>query len=851
MKPVKNFIVSANLPEKISKLKEIVYNYWWCWNSDAKELFVRINRNIWEEVNHNPVLLINRLNQDQLGELSEKTDFTSFLDYIHDKFTKYMESKTWFDKYRENNKDFIAYFSTEYGINESFPNYSGGLGVLSGDHLKSSSDLGLPLIGVGLLYQQGYFRQHLTQNGWQNELYLYNDFFSMPITLIRDVSGNPILIEVELLLGKAYAQIWKLQLGRVSLFLLDTNIEQNGIEAYRDITDQLYGGDRETRIQQEIVLGIGGVRALKALGYIPSVFHINEGHSAFALFERTKQFMEQFNLDFRSAALITKTSTIFTTHTPVPAGNEMFRTDRIEQYFHNYYSNYLGISKEEFFRYGQQGGFNPDEGFSMTILGIRLSSYHNGVSKLHGKVARKMWQNLWKNFPEDEIPIKSITNGIHTSTWVAREFSELFERYIGPGWRTDTDNEEMWKQIETIPSEELWREKQRRRVRLILFARQYLQKKQKNFLLPEQVNKINEYLNPDALTIGFARRFATYKRATLLFSDMERLKKILTNPEKPVQIVIAGKAHPHDTQGKEAIQYIIQKVRAYDLEKNVVFLEDYDMVIAKFMVKGCDIWMNTPIRPLEASGTSGMKAALNGTINFSILDGWWDEAYNGNNGFIIGQGEEYNNPQDQDIIESDSLYNVLEQVIVPMFYQRTANRIPEHWINIMKSSIITIAPRFSSTRMIKEYTNEYYIPAIKQFNSLTLSKASKAIKLKEWKEKMRAEWNTIEIFDVSVKENGEPYVGKPINVKASLILGKLTPQDVLVQVYYGTVDPNGELVNTGFETLDLIGTENNLFLYQGSYKCPDNGKQGFTIRVLPTHPLLAEPAELYLCTWAL
>ncbi len=851
MKPVHSFIVSAHLPQRIETLKELAYNYWWCWNSDAKELFLRIDRNMWNEVNHNPVRLLNKVSNQRLVELSEQSDFISFLDYIYGKFDEYMKSTTWFDNVMgKKSHGTIAYFSTEYGINESFPNYSGGLGILSGDHLKSASDLGLPLVGIGLLYQQGYFRQHLTQHGWQNELYLYNDFYTMPLILMKDKNGDRIVVEVELPYGKAFIQVWKLQIGRVPLYLLDTNFELNEIEEYRDITDQLYGGTRETRIQQEMVLGIGGIRALKAMDIEPDVIHINEGHAGFALIERTRLFMEKYNIDYRSAKEITKSSALFTTHTPVPAGNEVFRQDRIENYFGSYIEQ-LGLTKEEFIGYGQEKGYNPNEGFSMTVLGLKLTSYHNAVSKLHGKVARNMWSNIWKCFPVDEVPIKYVTNGIHTMTWVARELSDLFDRYLSPRWKTETDNHEVWSKIDTIPNEEMWREKQRRRVRLVLFAREYLKKKQKGYLTPDQVTKINEYLNPDALTIGFARRFATYKRAMLLFSDMERLKRLLTSEDRPVQVLIAGKAHPHDTAGKEVIQSIIQKVRDYGLENHVVFLEDYDMVISRFLVKGCDVWLNTPVRPLEASGTSGMKAALNGTLNFSILDGWWDEAYDGTNGFAIGQGEEYQNQKEQDIIESGELYNTLEKLIIPTFYDRSnTSRIPEKWLIMMKNTIKTIAPMFSTTRMVKEYTNEFYIPSFTNFRNLSSRNGVKATELTKWKERIRAEWGSVEVLDTSIREDSVFRLDKPVSVKATVHLGKLKPEDVIVQVFYGSIDAFDELIDTGVETLKLVRSANNQHFYEGTYNCPDNGKQGFTVRVLPKHNLMVNPAELYLCAWA-
>jgi len=849
MKPVQTFIVTAKLPSKIAKLKELAYNYWWCWNYNAKELFIRVNNILWDEVNHNPVLLINRLTQEELEDLANQKDFVAFLDSVYDSFIKYLESEGWYNTLGIDKVGTIAYISPEYGINESFPNYSGGLGILSGDHLKTASDLGLPLVGIGLLYQQGYFRQKLTQSGWQNELYIPNDFYSLPLILQRDRNGDPLIIDLDFPLGKVYAQVWRMEIGKVPLFLLDTNIEKN-IPEYRDITDQLYGGTRETRIQQEFILGIGGIRALKAIGIEPEVLHLNEGHAAFALLERIRLFMKKYNIDFRSAKQIVIGSSVFTTHTPVPAGNEVFDQSLVKKYFSNYV-NELGLSIEELLSLGQVSThYDPNEGFSMTVLGLRLSSYRNGVSKLHGKVARRMWHSLWKDIPEDEVPITHITNGVHTMTWVAREFAELYDRYLTPRWRLEPDNQELWEKIDMISSDELWREKQRRRVRLVLFARNYLKQRQKGFLSPEQLNRINEYLNPDALTIGFARRFAPYKRATLLFRDMNRLKKILTDPEKPVQIIIAGKAHPQDTQGKEMIQTIIHRVREYGLERYVVFLEDYDVVIARLMIKGCDVWLNTPIRPLEASGTSGMKAALNGTVNFSVLDGWWDEAFDGSNGFAIGHGEEYSSWEEHDIIESNSLYDILEQEIVPLFYDRSKiSRIPEKWVEFMRNSIKTVAGQFSCSRMVKEYTTRFYVPALNNFYKLTEEGAKKAKELKEWKDKIRQNWQGIQILEVGFKEDGDFWVGKPVKVFAKIRLGNLTPDDVVVHVYFGSLDPHGEMFNTNYEILTLQSNDADVFVYEGSYFCSGTGQQGFTVRVMPYHPLLVNPQDLF-CLWA-
>jgi starch phosphorylase len=849
MKPIHNFIVKAKLPENIEKLKDVAYNYWWCWDSEAKELFNRMNRKIWNEVHHNPIALINRLPQKELEELSKQYDFTNFLEKVHNKFTRYIKARTWFQEQNIQTKGVIAYFSPEYGINESFPVYSGGLGVLSGDHLKSASDLGLPLIGVGLLYQQGYFRQRLSPNGWQNELYPVNDFYSMPMFLVRDESGVKKIISVDLPNGKVFAQIWKILIGRTFLYLLDTNIDENTNQEYKNITDQLYGGDRETRIQQEILLGIGGIRALNIMGIEPSVIHTNEGHAAFALLEQTRNYMAKYNIDFHSAMNITRGSSIFTTHTPVPAGNEAFNLDRMEVYFKDYIP-LLGLTKEDFFAMGQTAGLNYNEAFSMTILGLRLTGYHNGVSKLHGKVSQKMWSNIWKCLPVEEVPIDGLTNGVHTHTWLAHEFSELYERYLQPSWETDLDNEDIWNAVTTIPNDELWREKQRRRIRLVLFAREYLKTRGRDYLRQDQLNKINEYLDPDALTIGFARRFATYKRPYLIFSDMKRLKNILTNKEKPVQIILAGKAHPHDTEGKQMIQMIIQKVRDFNLEKHIVFLEDYDMVISRLMVKGCDVWLNNPIRPLEASGTSGMKAAINGTLNCSILDGWWDEAYNGKNGFAIGQGEERENNPEINQLESELLYDLLENEIIPTFYDRGQTRVPSRWVEMMKCSIRSITPMFSTHRMVKEYATKYYFNALEKNKLLLQNNAQSVVELNKWKSKIYANWDKIIIKDIEMKNDHEAWLGKPIEVNVKVNLAELSPDDVVVQAYYGSVDVHtNELIDTQYTNLNLIRKDDDFYLYNGTYICETTGKQGFTIRVLPNHPLMIRSSDLYLCKW--
>ncbi|MCL2039151.1 MAG: alpha-glucan family phosphorylase [Bacteroidetes bacterium] len=847
MKPIHSFVVNATLPPKLEILKELAYNYYWCWHSDAREIFIRLDRKLWEEVGHNPVQLLNKIPYEQLHTLSEQDDFISYLEYIYEKYIKYMKDHTWYSNTFKNEKGIIAYFSPEYGINESFPNYSGGLGVLSGDHIKSASDLGLPLVSIGLLYQQGYFRQFLSNNGWQNEVYNYNDFYTMPLELLKDNEGKPITISVDMPIGRAYCYIWRLVVGRVSMLFLDTNINENAKEEIKNITNALYGGDRETRIQQEIILGIGGMRALETLGMFPSVVHINEGHAAFALLERTRMLMQKYNLSFKSAMILNNASAVFTTHTPVPAGNEAFDVQKIDAYLHSYY-NVFGLNKETFCELGQFGKFNHNEPFSMTILGLRMTAYRNGVSKLHGKVSREMWSKLWANFPLDEVPISSITNGIHTSSWIAREFAELFDRYLSPNWRYLTDETD-WKKIHSIPAEEIWREKQRRRVRLVLFAREYI-KLRKNRLYKDSKNIANDILNPDTLTIGFARRFATYKRANLIFKNMDRLKTILTNKEHPVQMIIAGKAHPLDTQGKEVIQSIIYKVREYGLEKNIIFLEDYDLVIARMMVKGCDIWLNNPIRPLEASGTSGMKAALNGTLNLSILDGWWDEGYNGSNGFAIGFGEEYENNDEVEHLESEMIYDLLEDEIIPTFYNRSNANVPNEWVNLMKNCIETNAPNFSTSRMVKEYASRFYIPAMQSFNELSENNADKTRQIEDWKNILTREWHNVNIINVEFSPNTNLDIKRPINVKVQLKLGGLSTTDVCVEAYFGTLNHLDDITSPATKKLKFQSQFGDIYNFEGQFTFIDSGVQGFTVRVVPNHKLLTSATDTFLCKWA-
>ena len=835
------------MPAALTPLKEIAYNYWWCWHEDAIELFRRIDPVIWEEVHHNPVALLARLSHKRLTQLSERVEYVNQLTDVYNQFRSYMDGKGWWSTH-ENRTGYIAYFCAEFGIHESFSSYSGGLGVLAGDHLKSSSDLGIPLVAVGLLYQEGYFRQYLTQNGWQNEQYQEVDFYSLPLTLVTKADGTPLTISVDLPIGTCHAQVWRANVGRVPLYLLDSNTPLNALDELRDVTDRLYGGTTETRIMQEMMLGVGGMHALQAIGIEPSAIHINEGHAAFALLERTYTFMQRMGLNFREALTITQATTVFTTHTPVPAGNEVFYHDVLKPFFETFIKK-LGLSWDEFIALGAQVDPKSEEGFSMTVLGLRSSSYRNGVSQLHGEVARTMWQKVWSKVPLHEVPIAGLTNGVHTETWVAREIGELYDRYLGPQWRSEPHLEESWANVDTIPNIELWRVHQRRRERLVIGAREHILSKHSASLTQEQASRIHDCLDPDILTIGFARRFASYKRADLIMRDMERLARIINNSDRPLQIIMAGKAHPRDGEGKNLIQGVHLKIKEFGLEHRVVFLEDYDMDVARLMVRGCDVWLNTPRRPYEASGTSGMKATMNGAIHCSILDGWWAEGYLGDNGYAIGRGEVFD-PNEQDAADAATLYDILEHAIVPTFYDEGKSRVPERWIALMKRSIKSNAWRFSASRMVNDYANRTYCHAMDAYRTMTSDSGAIARDAVSFFNRVSSKWPSVSVGTVTVNGTSGAHVGKGIHVSANINLGGLSPNDVVVQAVYGKVDSKGEINPAHPIPMTHSGDDGGMAVYQAEYACSETGMQGCTVRVIPTHQTLVSLADAHYVSYA-
>lgn len=702
-----------NFPDRINRLGELAYNLWWAWNPSALRLFSELDRPLWDSLNHNPIAFLHQIDHEILEQAAKNTYYTDEYDAVMQKFDTYMAAEdTWCTRECPDSlKGQVAYFSFEFGLHESMPFYAGGLGILSGDHLKEASDMGIPLTGVGFIYHQGYFVQKLTEDGWQETSYYHFDFEEMPIVALTEEDGTPLTISVQLPEREVFARVWMIQVGRVPLYLLDSNVDKNTAHD-RHLTARLYSNDLETRISQEILLGCGGVRLLKKLGENPTVWHMNEGHSAFLTLERVHQLIET-GMTFDEAAAEVKKSNVFTTHTPVPAGNDQFPLWLIDKYFPITWND-LGLTREQFVELGKQVQ-SWGETFSMPVLAIKLSEKTNGVSELHGHVARKMWNFLWPEKKEKDVPITHITNGIHINSWLARRMRLLFDRYLGVSWYDNIDDTELWKRVDLIPDIEIWDIRRHLKRKLINYAIETARAKwSSESHQPSQVIAGGVLLDQYSLTIGFARRFATYKRANLIFSDYERLLKLITREDMPVQLIFAGKAHPADEPGKLLIQQVYRAAKDPRAQGRIVFLEDYDLNVAHLMVQGVDVWMNTPRRPNEASGTSGMKAALNGTLNFSVLDGWWCEGYNQKNGWVIGDDKEYADPNDQDKEDAESIYHILEDELIPLYYQtRTGGDLSEKWVSKIKESIRSCAPQFSTRRMLRQYMEEMYLPAMR------------------------------------------------------------------------------------------------------------------------------------------
>jgi starch phosphorylase len=853
LKALRSFAVKPSLPKPLEALAPIAQNLRWSWNARAVELFRWVDPEAWEQSEHDPVRMLGLVSKERLAELTDDGPFMAFLATVGEDLDRYLEEPRWFETARQNSPlGRVAYFSPEFGVSEALPTYSGGLGVLAGDHLKAASDLGVPLVGVGLLYRQGYFRQQLTADGWQQERYPALDPHAMPLTLLSGSDEAPLKIAVDVAGASCVAQVWLAQIGRVSLLLLDCDVEENDPEE-RSITDRLYAGGSEHRLRQEIVLGIGGVRALRAAGTDADVYHSNEGHAGFLGLERIRELVAGDVLGFHEALEAVRATTVFTTHTPVPAGIDVYSGDLLERYVASF-AKECGVAFEELLALGEVNPPAPGDdltkrNFNMAVMGMRLAGRANAVSKLHGQVSRKLFSEMWSAVPIEEVPIVSVTNGVHTPTWLGPEIAEVLSRKLSPGW-AESGSPGKWERIEGVSDAELWRARERARERLVFFIRRRLRSQ----LLARGATDAEtawteEIFDPGVLTIGFARRFAQYKRATLMLSDPDRLKRLLLSADRPIQVVIAGKAHPLDDAGKEMIRRLVHFASDPEVRGRFAFIEDYDMEVARVLVQGCDVWLNNPRRPLEACGTSGMKAALNGALNCSVLDGWWDECFDGANGWAIGSRDTSDDLDYQDRADARALYDVFEREIVPRFYDRSEGPIPRRWLERVKASMLSLSPFVSAARMVRDYVENLYEPAAVRGGRMSKNSFAPARELAEWKSRIRSAWDDVAVVNLEGDERASA-VGEQRRVGATVRLGNLSTDDVMVQLAHGQVGANGELVAPAVAEMRAESCTEGVCIYRGSFVTEHSGLYGFAVRVIPSHADLIDPMEMGLITWA-
>lgn len=841
--------VVPQLPEKISRLTEIANNLWWSWNTEFLKLFQMIDIDLWENVGKNPIKFLKLVNQSKIEEISENSEFLRQYNRVVENFDNYMNSKdTWFNKKYPNNKnDLIAYFSAEYGLDEVVPIYSGGLGILSGDHLKSASDLGLPFVAVGLLYKNGYFHQKINSKGEQCSEYHNIDLYNLPILPVKDKMNDDVIIDIELGERILHLKLWQINVGRVKLYLMDSDIEQND-EDLRNITLRLYGGDKEMRIRQEIVLGMAGVQVLQKLGLKPTVYHMNEGHSSFLTLQLIYNIMQEKQVSFEIAKEMATVETVFTTHTPVPAGNDIFDITLVEQYFNKFWPK-LGISREEFLKLGMKENEGFEQGFNMGILALKIAGKKNGVSKLHGEVSRELFSEVWPNIAEDESPITYVTNGIHTCTWLAPNLKSLYNEYLPPYWQDKIEMDSTWQKIDNIPNEKLWEAHVARKEKLMRLIKQNITERYVNSGVGyDQIGELVNSLNPKALTIGFARRFATYKRATLIFKDIARLTQILNDENRPVQIVFAGKAHPQDKEGQDLIKYIHEVSLMPQFKGKIFILENYNIGMSRYLISGVDVWLNNPRRPMEASGTSGEKASVNGVVNCSILDGWWAEGYDGTNGWAIGTNATYSSYEEQDKADSNSLYHLLENKIIPAYYNQDNNGISSEWITLMKNSIKTTGGKYSTSRMLIDYINDLYMPLC-NLNKKYFQNLDNVMSYAEWKKIAKQNWQNIKITQDRNVDNGKFNAGSQITVNCEVELPNIDEKNVEVQVYFGQVLDNGTVRNVYTEEMNKVGEEDGKKFYEATLDLTTGGNFGYTFRVMPKHDMLIDSENLDLVKW--
>jgi glycogen phosphorylase len=829
VRPLREFLVRPAIPSALSRLPEVAYNLLYGWDPAIRSLFRRLDPALWRACNRNAVMMLGRVSQDALEKAAIDPRYLALYRQTCDRLDSYMQQSP----EQAAGSKLTAYFSMEFGIVECLPVYSGGLGMLAGDFLKACSDSGIPLVGIGLLYQKGYLEQYLNPDGWQQERYPVSDFYTLPIRPVTDRDGKDVRVTVQMPTGPVEVKIWSAEVGRVKLYLLDTNIEENARAEDRDIADQLYGGDIHTRIRQEIVLGIGGVRALKALGLEPTAFHMNEGHSAFLALERIRVAMEEHRLTFDEALDATRASNVFTTHTSVAAGIDLFDPGLMYEYFQDYCRE-IGIECEHLMTLGRWNPKDTHERFSMAILAIQTSSYRNAVSRLHRRVSQEMWSALWPQLPVWEVPITSITNGVHLRTWLNTDLADLYDHYLQPDWREQYDDPATWEMVDEIPDQELIEVHRRRKRRLVNFIRERqvacsLARKAS----ASEVQRVSEVLDPDSFTIGFARRFATYKRATLLFRDVNRLKRILCNPKMPVQIVVAGKAHPKDHPGKMLIREIVQLSRDPEISKRLVFVEDYGMQVARELVQGVDLWLNNPRRGEEACGTSGMKAGLNGVLNLSILDGWFDEAYEQTGGWAIGDRERYS--EDQDELHARAIYSLIENEIVPMYYQSRHHDGPSEWVRRVKQSIKHLSREFNCRRTVEEYMSQLWDPAHSAYQEIRKTGFEKVRRKAEWNANVLKVWDRVSVVEMGPAPDGAVISGRPIPVRVAIDLAGLTPSDVRVEAVVGRVGPSGRLEDTEVMALPAVEQRESVYVFASQILPQQTGRLGYTLRIAPNH----------------
>ena len=846
VRAIRRFTVRTVLPENLAALEELAINLRWSWHPATRDLFAAIDAGLWASGGQDPVRLLGEVSAERLVELSADQGFVDWAARCRDDLRQYLESDRWFQSLGAEAPAGIAYFSPEYGIAAALPQYSGGLGILAGDHLKTASDLGVPIIAIGLFYRSGYFRQSLSRDGWQQERYPVLDPDGSPVSLLREADGSSAKVAVGLPGGRFItARVWVAQVGRVPLLLLDSDVEENG-PSEREVTDRLYGGGSEHRLQQEMLLGIGGVRAMRVYCRIsghpaPEVFHTNEGHAGFLGLERIRELVAANpRMTFDEALEVGRAGTVFTTHTPVPAGIDRFPLDLIAQHFGGENAS-PGVPVDRILELGAETFEGGDPAvFNMAVMGLRLAQRANGVSLLHGQVSRGMFSGLWSGFDADDVPITSITNGVHAPTWVARDVIDLAHG-------ASIDDAVGWEAIAATPDDQLWAIKRGLRQQLVDMTRSRLRESWLNRGASDaELGWIDSVLDADVLTIGFARRVPSYKRLTLMLRDPERLRALLTDPKRPVQLVVAGKAHPADDGGKRLIQELVRFADQEDVRERIVFLPDYDIAMATILYPGCDVWLNNPIRPLEASGTSGMKAALNGALNLSILDGWWDEWFDGENGWAIPTADGVDDADRRDDIEAEALYNLIENSVAPAFYTRGDDELPPRWLAMVKHTLRTLGPKVLASRMLREYVLRLYMPAAISSRVVDADDFAVARDLAGWKKRVRAGWSSIRIDHVEADGVGDAVMlGTPITVRAFVSLGDLSPADVVVQTVYGRVDSDDRITRASHAAMEVVeGYEGNRWQYRLVVHLDQNGPFGYTVRVLPLHGGLAAPEEM-------